>query len=145
MAQFQAVDSTYGSLHLPVGSAETITVSVQGTKYGIKAFSAGVLSGITADTADATADHLTVPANGAGDYFINFNADATAINLNDAIEVSIFVNGTENANIHGNGFHDDLYITLAANDTVDVRVSNESGTGNIIVRTADLTILRVGQ
>jgi hypothetical protein len=143
----------YGSLHLPVGSAETITVSVQGTKYGIKAFSAGVLSGITADTDDATADHLTVPANGAGDYFINFNADATAINLNDAIEVSIFVNGTENANIHGNGFHDDLYmplggagiVTLAANDTVDVRVSNESGTGNIIVRTADLTILRVGQ
>jgi hypothetical protein len=84
MAQFSAVDATvapnltdemYGELHEDDdGSIRTQTITTGGTYQGWKDATAGNLSGLTADTSDATADHLTVPAGGAGDYLVSVAA-----------------------------------------------------------------------
>jgi hypothetical protein len=83
----------HGALYEDAGSPGTvITITTAGTFYGWKSATAGPLRGITADVADATADHLTVArtANYLVTMFVSFSGSNNAV-----AEGSIFVDGVE--------------------------------------------------
>jgi hypothetical protein len=105
MAQFIALpvpptlpafpSAVYGELYEATdASPRRQDIATAGTYQGWKDATAGPLRGFTADTSDATADHLTVPAGGEGTYHIS--ATLTGNSVNDAassIHIQIYVNG----------------------------------------------------
>lgn len=106
MAQFIALpvsptlpvfpSSVYGELYEAAdGSARRQDIATAATYQGWKDATAGPLRGFTADTADATADHLTVPVGFGGTYRIT--ANMTCSSVNDAaspVHAKIYVNGS---------------------------------------------------
>jgi hypothetical protein len=116
-------------------------------------YGAGPLEGVTADTSDGTADHLTIPAGGAGDYYVEFNTSASISSAGGNIQAAIFVNGTEEPEIHAieysstntasRSFGASGFLSLSAGDEISVRLANRTNTNDIGVATMQLNIYRV--
>jgi hypothetical protein len=163
MAQFQGVDSTavlsygapmYGHLYQDsIPSNETISVASADTWYGWTTATAGVLQGVTADTSDATADHLTIPAGGAGDYMVIMKVDGFPA-TNEIFEWSVHVDGSQKVQLTALSYNPtgdagaqasvaSGIIALADAEEVSLRVQNLSSTGDYQLRSAQLAIYRV--
>jgi hypothetical protein len=146
----KALETIYGNLY-EYSSANSITVTTLGTYYGWTT-AAAVVSGMTADLADATGDNLV--ADTAGKYSVqgSFSFGATA---NSTIQGAIHVDGaiasdsprfvrkigsggdTGSASIGG-------ILTLAAAEEVSMRFTSD-GNGDVIsIDEFSLTLVRVG-
>lgn len=83
--------AVYGALYYS-GAGSNITLTNQNTWYGFTAATAGEVRGITADAADATADHLTIVTSGT--YRMTLTACYSTSGLG-TYELSAHVDGTE--------------------------------------------------
>jgi hypothetical protein len=142
----------FGSLYENTGSPGTeIDVATAGNYYGWVSATAGSLNGITADTADATADHLTIAT--AGDYYVSislqFSGTAVAI-----IECALFVDGVENVQIEiyrKLGTAGDVgsasaagTLSLSASDELSIRCTSDSNGDDVDVWAANLSVVGIG-
>jgi hypothetical protein len=141
-------DFTFG------GSTDTIAIASSDTWYGLKDMTAGVLQGVTADTSDATADHLTIPADGAGDYLITATlGSAKPLASGQSIISAVHVDGSPVAGLTSHRIDDTNLefapmamtgvVTLAAGEEISIRVGNDTGTGNVEYTSASLSITRI--
>jgi hypothetical protein len=163
MAFFEAVNSTtvsgltapmFGHLYEDkIDSLTIIGFGAANTFVGWTTATAGELQGVTADVADGTADHLTVPADGAGDYVVVMKVDGKGAS-NEIYEWSVHVDGSQKTeltaisyNPSGDGGAQLSFaagvISLSASEEVSIRVQNLTSTGNYEIRSAQLTIQRI--
>jgi hypothetical protein len=164
MAKFIAPNSTivpnigsaiYGELYEQTDASARIEAITTGDTFqGWKFATAGPLSGLTADASDATADHLTVPVGGAGDYLIN-----TAVTwspntaLQQVLRSQVYINGSPIAKTIGTlrvGGTPNFYtttssnlITLADSDEVSLYYTSDTNSDSIQFVTIFLTAVRV--
>jgi hypothetical protein len=145
----------YGHLYEDaVGGSTSITISDADTYVGWKSATAGQLSGVTADTSDATADHLTIPAGGGGDYLVSFQCTLNiASGTNASLQAAVHVDGTEKSEVTALTFvssttdNDTMSATgilsLSATEEVSLRVKNRTGTENLAISVGALSIYRI--
>ena len=143
----------YGEIKVVDNSTET-TISASGTPVQITIFDTnGESNGGT--TPDHTNDHITI--NKAGRYMINISATVNSVagaasrfemtckKNNGASEIITHINrnlaggGGESGVISMSGIAD-----LAANDTIEVWIENETNTQNYVVEDISLAVFMLG-
>jgi hypothetical protein len=167
MAQFQAINSSslpcfpspvYGELYEATdASPRTQDIATADTYQGWKDATAGPLRGMTADVADATADHLTVPSFGAGSYDVSAKIvwSIASDNAQD-LGLEVYVNGV------GIGKTNAVYtsasqsythttmirtvVSLSAGDEISLYYTTSGTNGwDFTVRTVSLLASRIGE
>jgi hypothetical protein len=142
----------YGELYEDTGSpGTTIDVATAGNFYGWVSATSGDLNNITADTADATADHLTIAT--AGSYVINASL-AFSGTVSALVECAIFESGVELTHLK---FYRKLSAagdvgsasisgveTLEASDEISLRCTSDSNGDDVNVWAINLTVVGIG-
>jgi hypothetical protein len=142
----------YGALyHDSHGTPQTISIAAANTYVGWTSATAGPLMDLTADTSDATADHLTIPSDGAGDYYVSFFMEGGPSASGPHMHWTVAVDGAESvvsctqqrvANTLM-GCNAASILTLAAGDELSVRVENLTDANDAAYRTIQMTAQRV--
>lgn len=83
--------AVYGHMYYSNSTGTNLVLTAQNTWYGVTFLTAGEVQGMTADAADATADHLTISTTGV--YRMTFTASADP-DAAGTFEIGIHVNGT---------------------------------------------------
>lgn len=164
MAQFAAVDATvapnltaemYGELYEQTdASFRTEVITTGGTYQGWKFATAGPLSGLTADVSDATADHLTVPAGGAGDYLVSFHITWSPVTAaTQTMKAQVYAGGSAvaktitrarlNATNNVSTTSGTFIIALSDADELALYYTSTTDSDSIQIGTVSLTAVRV--
>jgi hypothetical protein len=142
----------YGELYEDTGSpGTTIDVATAGNFYGWVSATSGDLNNITADIADATADHLTIATDGA--YAITASL-AFSGTVSALVECAIFESGVELTHLK---FYRKLSAagdvgsasisgveTLEASDEISLRCTSDSNGDDVNVWAVNLTVVGIG-
>lgn len=149
------VQAAYGSLYENNDTGSTITTTTAGTYYGWVTATAGGNNLTTLDTANATADRITVDTGGGGVFFVAFSASFYNANNNVQTHIAVFKNGViapnlvgettpVNANyeqnVPGNGI-----LTLAAGDYIDLRITTNNNGEVVTLKHVSLTLHRISR
>lgn len=148
---YEAAD--YGEIFENTGSPGTsLTLTTGGTYYGWVSATAGDLNNVTADTADATADHLTVATTGA--YRIAGSVSFSGTPAGATIHCAAHIDGTIVPHIGSYrklGTAGDVGAmsisgieTLTAGEEVSLRCSAASNSRTISFWTVNLSISGIG-
>lgn len=143
----------YGGISAVDNATET-TISTAGVAVQITIFDTNNPSNLT--TPDHTNDHVTI--NKAGDYFIAVSATVNSVaGASSRFEMTVQKNNGAtllaplhcDRNIAGGGGSSGVIsmsgiVTLAANDTVEVWIENETNTQNYVVENISLDMFMVG-
>ena len=156
MAQFQAYPPPiYGTLFYDYDTSgpSVITVTTQNVVVGITILTAGDLLGITADVADATADHLTIPTGGLGTYDIFYTINGHPSSASEDIEFGVYKDGTIMTgtsrvmswagNLNTVSVSGQLTDVLADSEELSLRFLNSTSNGDFTLKGAHLTIIRI--
>jgi hypothetical protein len=138
----------YGSMYAD-DITRSVVISSAGVYYEVGgSLSGGSVNGFTFQ------NNKELKCNVAGKYLVNWSISSQSASANQYIEGAVMVNGTAQANTvnatqigtankdytcGGTGI-----ITLAVNDLVSLCMENETGTNNLTVTHANLTLHRVG-
>jgi len=147
-----AAMAMYAGISKVSNAAET-AIGVMGTAVQVAIFDTN--SPAAGLTPDHTNNHITIPA--AGDYAIWVSATINSVGgPGSRFEMTVQKNNGNadvgplhcDRNLAGGGGASGVIsmsgiATLAANDTVEVWIENETGTENYVVEDIDLTIRRV--
>jgi hypothetical protein len=156
ITQSQVTDlaPSYGALYEDNDSGSAISVTTGGTYYGWTTATSGELAGsgyVTADTADVTADHLTIGASGAGIYVCHLTASFTG-STSETFKGYLFNSGvithigwerafpatssTGSAGASG-------LLDLSASDEISFRVTSAGSSKSLTVYRCQLSIFRI--
>jgi hypothetical protein len=139
---------SYGELY-EESAGTNITVTTGGTYYQWVSSTAGLTSHITAST---TSDNLTVDANYGGTYRVGFSACFTS-DHNEVAQFHIFKGGSNTPQISADSktiIGSEIcqtsfgFLTLAAGDTIDLRVTSVTNGTVITIYHVNLSIFRLG-
>lgn len=125
----------------------TITVSAKETYYAMGAgLTGGTCNGFTHANSVLTVDV-------AGNYKVDWSGTLACATANQKVSMAVMINTTPQANTEGStkltSVNDEKsvagsgIITLAAGDAVKFCIENETGTNNILVTHATMSIVRV--
>jgi hypothetical protein len=137
--------------------ASTETNAVTNTWYGFTDLTELLAQDITTDTSDATADHFTIPAGGAGDYLISYAVNADPGNESEQYEFAVHIDGSEEVSLTKIMYKDNAsgaptafttaaasgIVTLAAGEEVSLRHRNTVGTGSFSLSHITFTVERM--
>jgi hypothetical protein len=142
----------YGTMYMNDDS--DLTISVGDTWTGMQFFTQGSVVGVTTDTADATADHFTIPAGGGGDYLVSYSATVQS-NVAKTYRIGVAVNGTVNDQTvntirmatSGVSFYSVVsgtyILSLSATDEVALYGKNATDTTNMDTGSVQFSIYRI--
>ena len=143
---------SYGSMS-EASAGSTITITTAGTYYGWTTATTGPVAGagLVTFTEDATADRLTVGANGAGIYYINYGVSFTG-SANSVAHCCIFISGVEDDSMEAErkisggdvgSFSNGGIAAIAANGYVDMRCTSDGNGNTVVVKHVGLAIRRI--
>ncbi|HUW13929.1 MAG TPA: hypothetical protein VM537_29670 [Anaerolineae bacterium] len=148
---YMMVEEIRGNMY-EYGSANTITVTTAGTYYGWTTAVAAKVNGMTADTADATADHFTIVE--AGEYEVKATVSFGGTG-NSTVRCAVHVDGVINADCprftRKLGAAGDIgtaapagTITLAAGEEVSLRFTSDGNGDSVDLEDVSFSIRRLG-
>lgn len=148
--QWHELAQVHGGIEVE-GNVTTTTISVASTPVQVTVFDTN--SPANAATPDHTNDHVTVPV--AGDYQLSASCSIDSVaGAGSLMQLSIEANNgattlcTHPRNLSGGGGENGSVTivcprTLAANDTVELWISNETNTANYVVEYCYLSLRRL--
>jgi hypothetical protein len=143
-ASFNDDHSFYGSMTTSSNS-NTTTINSQNTYVELNIYNEG-------ETRDITFSNSDLNINTTGTYKVDLDGSLQAENNQDTFELSLFVNGTERSagtcrtRVPNSGFDNcsqDTLQKLNSGDTVDVRIRNLDGNGNVTVEESNITVTQL--
>lgn len=144
--------ASYAELY-ETGGTSAITVTTGGTYYQWVSSTAGTCAGAAFVTCSVASDDITINASGAGVYFIAFSVSFSNDTITDTTSWYIHKGGAIQTNIGAlteNPVIDQTYeagssgiLTLAAADTIDLRVTSTTNEAIVTVNNVNLTIIRL--
>lgn len=146
---------SYGEMFENIPAGVTVTVTTAGTYYGWISAGAGVLApdSPVAFTGDATADRLTVGAEGEGIYQVTARVNAKGPNSAN-VTFAIHKNGTIQNNLKAYVEFDATakvaqflisgFISLEDTDYIDLRVTSSTNADVITIYQASVLLQRIG-